>query len=95
MMTVEEQTRGAVAHRVLDDGRVVVVYQMLFDNGRLCVGLIGEPYFDDLWCFDTVALALTALGIWDGTGEPTGWKRHPRTGRRRPGGDPALEYVQP
>ena len=25
--------------------------------------------------------------------EPTGWMRHPTTGRRRPGGDPAAEYV--
>jgi hypothetical protein len=25
--------------------------------------------------------------------EPKGWFRHPRTGRRRPGGDPAKEYI--
>jgi len=26
--------------------------------------------------------------------EPTGWSRHPDTGRYRPGGDPAREYVK-
>lgn len=32
---------------------------------------------------------------WDGTGEPDGWMRHPVSGRRRPGGDPGKEYVNP
>ena len=32
---------------------------------------------------------------WDGTGEPEGWMRHPSSGRRRPGGDPAQEHVRP
>ena len=25
--------------------------------------------------------------------EPTGWMRNPKTGRRRPGGDPEREYI--
>ena len=28
-----------------------------------------------------------------GTAEPTGWMRHPKTGRRRDG-DPGCEYIQ-
>ena len=35
-----------------------------------------------------------AMQVWDGTGEPSGWCRHPATGRRRPGGDPATEFVR-
>jgi hypothetical protein len=31
--------------------------------------------------------------MWDGTGEPEGWFRHPASGRRRPDCDPAQEYV--
>lgn len=31
---------------------------------------------------------------WDGKGEPAGWFRHPRSGRRREGGDPAKEIIQ-
>jgi hypothetical protein len=38
--------------------------------------------------------ALAALERWDGNGEPTGWTRHPATGRRRPDGDPDREHVR-
>jgi hypothetical protein len=27
--------------------------------------------------------------------EPADWMRHPKSGRRRPGGDPAKEYINP
>lgn len=27
--------------------------------------------------------------------EPSGWFRHPPTGRRRPDGDPSKEYINP
>jgi hypothetical protein len=36
-----------------------------------------------------------ALREWDGNGEPDGWMRHPDSGRRRPDGDAAREYVEP
>jgi len=35
------------------------------------------------------------MEAWDGEGEPTGWMRHPASGRRRPGGDETKEYVNP
>jgi len=38
---------------------------------------------------------VTALIEYDGTSEPQGWFRHPNSGRRRPGGDPSQEYVNP
>ena len=38
-------------------------------------------------------VAVATLETWDGVGEPTGWMRHPTTGRRRPDGDPSKEYV--
>lgn len=37
--------------------------------------------------------AVRVLEEWDGTGEPQGWYRNVETGRRRPGGDPAQEYI--
>ena len=40
-------------------------------------------------------MPLTALQQWDGEGDPVGWFRNPTTGRRRPGNDPAKEYVAP
>ena len=51
----------------------------------------------DRWCYETFPKALAALREWesrDGQGEPTGWHRHPNTGRRRPNGDASKEYVE-
>ncbi len=82
--------------RTLPDGRIGYAFPMLFGNGRVAVGSAREPMsFDDAWCYDSVPLAVAALLRWDGTGEPTGWKRHIATGRRRPGGDASKEYIQP
>lgn len=42
------------------------------------------PYgYEDRWCYKNTPDALAALNAWDGTGEPTGWHRHPGSGRRR------------
>jgi hypothetical protein len=80
-------------NRILPDGREALVMPMLFGVGRLCVGEPGQQYFEDMWCYPTVAAALVALANWDGTGEPDGWHRHPTSGRRRPECDAAKEYV--
>jgi hypothetical protein len=39
--------------------------------------------------------AVAAYRTWDPEidAEPSGWYRNRRTGRRRPGGDPAKEYI--
>lgn len=36
---------------------------------------------------------MRGLNEWNGEGEPEGWYRHRKTGRRRPGGDPEKEYI--
>lgn len=40
---------------------------------------------EDRWCYKTYAAAKAALDAWDGRDgtEPTGWHRHPTSGRRR------------
>ncbi len=49
----------------------------------ILVGRIGNSVtYDDRWCYSTRAAAEEALEAWDGRGEPTGWHRHPATGRR-------------
>lgn len=53
--------------------------------------LIG---YSNRWCYEH-GLARPAWLAWGGNGEPLGWHRHPSSGRRRPGGDPAREYVEP
>lgn len=81
--------------RLLGDGRAVLLLPMLHGNLRLGIGELGSPEMDDVWCYQAPEADLAwqaALG-WDGEGEPDGWYRHPQTGRRRPGGDPAQEHV--
>jgi len=45
-----------------------------------------------------LSAAVAAIQHWiehfDEMEEPTGWFRDPRTGRRRPDGDPDKEYIE-
>lgn len=65
---------GAIAHRDLDDGRVLVLYPMLFGNLRLCVGPQNEGWYDKGWCYQEPQRrdALTDFATWDGVGDPPG-----------------------
>lgn len=84
---------GSLAVRTLEDGRVVVLYPMIYTT-RLCIGPAESPCYDDAWCYPDVGTGLLAFATWDGEGDPPeGWTRHPASGRRRPDGDPAQEYV--
>jgi hypothetical protein len=49
----------------------------------------------DRWCYHDAKAALVGATCWleSENAEPTGWHRHPMTGRRRPDGNPALEYI--
>jgi hypothetical protein len=60
-------------------------------------GRIGDEISVPIrYCYtDDYAAAKAALDAWDGTGEPGGWQRAPHSHRRRVGGDPAMEYVDP
>lgn len=51
--------------------------------------------YGERWCYATIEQARAALAAWDGAehSEPRGWHRHPNTGRRRPDGDAAREYI--
>ncbi len=53
--------------------------------------------WDDQWDYETVWQAVAAMAQWEPEteAEPAGWYRHPSSGRRRPGGDPAQEQVRP
>lgn len=79
--------------RELSDGRAVWLDDLLFGGLRLGIGTVSEQSYDDVWCYQAHqadAAWRAALG-WDGEGEPEGWYRHPQSGRRRPGGDPARQ----
>ena len=102
------QALGWAAHRrgsdylwthLLDDGRAICLMPLFGGSVRLGIGPHGDLSFTSVWdyssdepgCVDAGWRA--ALG-WDGTGEPEGWYRHPASGRRRPEGDPAKEFVR-
>lgn len=89
------QYAGSLYEKELADGRVIVVYRMLYTT-RICIGPSGWQVYDDFWCYEAELLALAAAASWDGEGDPAdGWIKHGGTGRRRPNGDPTKEYVMP
>lgn len=51
--------------------------------------------YRDCWYFLNLGDCIEQMFEWDGMPgtEPTGWWRNSPTGRRRPNGDPDLEYV--
>jgi hypothetical protein len=85
--------QGYVAVRQVGDEWLGVL-PMTFGKGRLCSGLSFCGH-EDLWCYESLPEALAAMHAWnpENEEEPTGWFRHPITGRRRPNGDSLQEYV--
>jgi hypothetical protein len=84
---------GAIFLRVLPDGQEVAVVRVLF-GFRVCIGAYGQDTFNDAYCFEQLPVAIAAASSWTGEGDlPEGWHRHIGSGRRRPGGDPALEHI--
>jgi hypothetical protein len=81
--------------RWLPDGRELTLLPLSRGTVQLGVSRDRKGFYEDSWYFDTLARGWDALVGWDGTGEPEGWSRHPSSGRRRPSGDAAQEYVQP
>jgi hypothetical protein len=85
-------SQGYAYARVLLDGRLVCV-EPLFARQALLVLTTPGLALQDGWIYASLEAALAAAKAWDATAEPSGWLRHPQSGRRRPGGDPAREYV--
>lgn len=88
---------GGYRIRELEDDYVVWLVQKAF-TWALVVGPDKKPSFDKHWCYTGPEEAIRSARAWDGNHpvtEPVGWFRDPYTGRRRPGGDPAREYINP
>lgn len=90
---------GYLGARTLPDGRQLDVLPLLFGRARLMVTLAVDVeagmFADDAWEYPSHESALTALAEWDGDGDaPYGWDRHPKSQRRRPGGDATREEVR-
>jgi hypothetical protein len=85
----ENYTRG-------NDGRDACLARMGF-NVAIFADLTEWGY-GERWCYSSLTRAYHALIEWKERGlegEPEGWHRHPDTGRRRPDGDKAREYINP
>lgn len=82
--------------RLLGDGRAVYLMQWSYGGVTVAIGTAGDQVFDDQWNyqFEQASAGWRAALGWDGEGEPEGWYRHPHSGRRRPDGDPAKEFVR-
>lgn len=80
-------------YRELPGGFEVAVMPLTFGHAHLCYGRQGEDSSDDGYYYADPAVAISAAEVWDGQHDPLdGWYRHPKSGRRRKGGDPKQEY---
>ena len=66
----------------LPNGRWAAIHRKMFTHAILTGRIHCYIGIDEHWCFALEAEAIIALDAWDGTGEPTGWIRHPASGRR-------------
>lgn len=78
------------------DGEYVGIKPLMFHWTMFKGHLDIEHGWEDHWCFVDEDLARKQLEEWrcrGFEGEPEGWHRHPKTGRRRVDGDPETEYI--
>lgn len=91
-----DEDRGVFVVKIVD-GRSIEVMPLMFTAAVIVTPLPITLWsgYTDRWCYGTVPAAVAAAKAWDGVppGEPDGWHRHPSSGRRRPNGDPAAEYI--
>lgn len=69
----------------IGDGRWVALNQLAF-HWSMLIGRIGDRMgYDDRYCYADYEKAVEGLDGWIANkfqGEPSGWHRHPLTGRR-------------
>jgi hypothetical protein len=69
--------------KVLPGGERYAGLVHLIFTTAVVTGEIGDSHqFLDRWCYNGYAAAKAALDAWEGVGEPSGWHRHPSSGRR-------------
>lgn len=89
---------GYVSPVPIGGDRYAAIGPLLF-HWTMYVGRIGDRSgVDTRYCYADHTKAEAGLAEWAArkfAGEPTGWHRDTRTGRRRENGDPATDIVAP
>jgi hypothetical protein len=98
LLSPEAQEGGGYAAALPMTEEMWAGLKPLMFHWTLHTGMIGDrDGYEDRWCYADEARAVAGLIEWAARGfedEPKGWRRHPRTGRRRnDDGDPASEYI--
>jgi hypothetical protein len=77
------RSNGYTHYAELGNGAFVFICPMLF-NYRAVIGTLHRV--EDAYCYDTQDQAVASIEAWDVTvsAEPSGWKKHPQSGRYRP-----------
>lgn len=92
----EEFSTGKTRFKLVGDGSsYVAIIPFLYTTAIIFGEVEIQSGYRDRWCYEDFDRALAAFEAWDGIGEPEGWHRHPGSGRRRPKGEPAAEYLAP
>jgi hypothetical protein len=68
--------------RRIGDGRCAFIMPKIYTHAIVTARIGDMVGWDDCWCYPTYDDAKAALDVWNGTGEPEGWIRHPDSGRR-------------
>ena len=69
--------------RAMPDGRYATISRFIYTTAIITGDIHDRHSVGNRWCYHDERAARAALDAWDGTGEPEGWHRNPRTGRRR------------
>jgi hypothetical protein len=77
----------------LPDGRYSAVAPLIATYAIVIGDWGNEQGYNDRWCYHDLNPAIRAFNAWDGTGEPTGWHRHPKSGRRLAEDDHSYDEV--
>jgi hypothetical protein len=79
-----EDELGYTSVKLIDNGVHYAAVAQFAYTAAIIVGEVGdETGYSDRWCYHTVGVATVFINLWDGEGEPIGWHRHPKSGRRR------------
>lgn len=93
---IQEENGYLLVHPINSE-EYVLIHKFMF-TWAIMTGLLWMPdILEDRWCYSSLQCAAAALTEWGSRGyegEPQGWHRHPKSGRRRVNGDPDTEYIQ-